>query len=271
MKATVLGASGFIGRHLVRHLRKLKYTVATPDRKALKSLSGDLGDTFYCIGLTGNFRARPLSTVDAHSGILADLLERCDFRSFIYFSSTRIYANAATPQETQEDALIKVRPSADTTYDLSKMLGEALCLSLDHPSVKVLRLSNVYGPDQSKATFLGSLIGDLSTTGTACILEAPDSSKDYISIEDVVCLTEKIAQNGRHRIYNLASGRPILHEEIAKTARALGLACTFKPGGNWRSFPGINITRLQNEFGFMPKSLLEDLPSLLHAASSPTA
>ncbi|MEO9526412.1 NAD(P)-dependent oxidoreductase [Roseibium sp.] len=265
MKATVFGSSGFIGRNLAAHLRDIGYVVATPDREAAGDPRGNLGHVFYCIGMTGNFRDRPLATVEAHAGLLARLLERAEFSSFIYFSSTRIYAQAG-PEETIEDTPIQVRPSADTTYDLSKLLGEALCMSLEQPAVKVIRLSNVYGPDQSKATFLGSLVEDLARTGHAVIREAPDSSKDYVSISDVVTLAERIARGGRHRTYNLASGQPVRHIDLAEAAGAAGVSCTFAPGGACRTFPAINITRLQNEFAFSPRSVLDDLPALLCAA-----
>ena len=272
MKATVLGSNGFIGRNLVRYLTDMGYQVAAPGRSELAGLGGNLGHVFYSIGMTGNFRAQPLATVEAHASILARLLETCDFDTFIFFSSTRIYAESDGLEETREDALIKVRPSADTTYDLSKMLGEAMCLSRNRPSVKVLRLSNVYGPAQGKATFLGSLLEDLAQSGKATILESSDSSKDYVAVSDVCpALPKKIARGGVHRTYNIASGQPVCHNEIARAVMEEGLTCTFAAGGNRRVFPKINISRLQQEFGFTPRSLLEDLPQLLHAAGRNSA
>ncbi|MBN9672662.1 NAD-dependent epimerase/dehydratase family protein [Roseibium aggregatum] len=266
MKATVLGSSGFIGRAVTRHLRTSGYEVATPGRQDLATLSGNLGHVFYCIGLTGNFRKMPLATVDAHAGLLAKLLETAVFDSFLYFSSTRIYAQATGVGETGEDAFLKVRPSADTTYDLSKMLGEALCLALPSPTARVARLSNVYGPGQSQNTFLGSLLTDIASQRRAEIQEAASSSKDYISVDDVAVLSERIAREGRSRIYNLASGRPTSHDEIAGVLSNEGFSCAFAPGGVRRAFPEIDISRIRSEFGFSPRNLLEDLPSLLHAA-----
>ncbi|WP_269584575.1 NAD-dependent epimerase/dehydratase family protein [Roseibium sp. Sym1] len=271
MKATVLGASGFIGRNLVRHLQSAGYEVATPGRHEIENLGGPLGRVFYCIGMTGNFRDRPLGTVDVHAGLPGRLLEQTDFESFVYFSSTRIYAQAAGSNETSETAPIAVTPSADTTYDLSKMLGEALCLSHEQAGVKVIRLSNVYGPDQGTATFLGSLLEDLAGTGQTTIREAPGSSKDYVAVDDVVQLAERIARTGRHRTYNVASGQPVSHEEIAEAVRNEGLSCTFTPGGVRRAFPQINIERIRTEFGFSPRSLLKDLPALLRAAGGNAA
>lgn len=266
MKATVLGASGFIGRNIVRHLRGKSYDVTMPGRAELATLAGDLGHVFYCIGMTGNFRKYPLATVEAHAGLLARLLETTSFESFLYFSSTRIYGEASGCEETAEDAPIGVTPSADTTYDLSKMLGEALCLAT--PGVRVVRLSNVYGPDQSQSTFLGSLLRDLLTAGRAEILESAGSSKDYVSVEDVVAMAERIAQSGRQRIYNIASGTQTRHGDIARTLTQEGYSCSFRPGGECRAFPAINIARLQSEFDFSPRKLIEDLPSLLRVAGN---
>jgi len=79
-RCTVLGGQGFIGRHLTRYLRGLGYEVWVPDREALddylKMPETTLGEVFYCIGLTADFRARPFDTVRAHVSLLADVLEQ---------------------------------------------------------------------------------------------------------------------------------------------------------------------------------------------------
>ncbi|PVB62261.1 SDR family oxidoreductase [Labrenzia sp. 011] len=266
MKATVLGASGFIGANIVRHLQGKGYEVATPGRAELAALAGDLGHVFYCVGLTGNFRDHPLATVEAHAGILARLLETVSCESFLYFSSTRIYGQATETAQTGETGPVRVTPSADTTYDLSKMLGEALCLAMEQPAVRVIRLSNVYGADQSPNTFLGSLLRDLATKGHAEFLESAESSKDYVAMTDVATLAERIARSGRQRIYNVASGRATRHGDIAGAVTRAGYSCSFRPGGVRRALPAIDIARIQNEFDFSPRNLIDDLPSLLRAA-----
>lgn len=262
-RATVLGAGGFIGSHLVRHLRALGYRVATPGRRDVDRLSAPLGHVFFAIGLTGNFREDPAATVEPHAALPGRLLARGGFDSFTYFSSTRIYAGACGADGTGEDAAVPVRPSADTSYDLSKMLGEALCLARDRSDVRVLRLANVYGDGQSRATFLGALLRDLAETGSATIREAPASSKDYVAVGDVVHLAEKIVRLGRRRVYNVASGTSVSHGEIAAALKAVGFSCAFAPGGALRAFPAIDTRRIVGEFGFTARSLLDDLPALL--------
>ena len=78
---TVLGSSGFVGAHLVRHLRSRGDEVLRPGRDAV--VNGDLGHVVYAIGLTADFRTQPYATIEAHVSRLARLLERARFESLM--------------------------------------------------------------------------------------------------------------------------------------------------------------------------------------------
>ena len=89
---TVLGAAGFIGGHVRRRLeargdavRAIARGDALPD--------GDLGRVICCVGVTADFRTRPLDTIDAHVSYVADVVRRARFSS----SKTRsTIANASS-------------------------------------------------------------------------------------------------------------------------------------------------------------------------------
>ena len=265
MRYTVLGSTGFIGRHLVMHLQSLGHDVLTPARD-VQSLAGqDLGHVIYAIGLTGNFRQQPAETIDAHVTTLQRLMRGADYKSWLYLSSTRVYGGLAEGAAAQEDAPLSVKPGADSLYDLSKLLGEALCTAQDNPAVRVVRLSNVYGAEQSTHTFLGSVMQDLVTTGKVEIGEDPQSAKDYIAIDDVVTMLPLIAEKGAHRLYNLVAGRNTTHAEIAELLTAGGYHVAFRQGGAKRAFPQMDATRLATEFGYNPRHLTDDLPLLMQA------
>ena len=68
-------------------------------------------------------------------------------------------------------------PTSDTVYDLSKLLGEALCPSQPQATVRVARLSNIVGSGQSEHTFLGALLSEVRRDGHVVVREAPLSSK----------------------------------------------------------------------------------------------
>lgn len=263
MKFTVLGSSGFIGGHLVRHLRQQGHEVLSPSRN-VSGLRGDkLGHVIYAIGLTGDFRTRLKETIEAHVDVLQRLMDGADFESWLYLSSTRVYGSLAKDQKAAEDTPLSVKPSPDSLYDLSKLLGEAICLATANPKIRVARLSNVYGLGQSEHTFLGSIIRDAATRGKVVIGEAPASSKDYISVDDVIGYLTKIAAQGQERLYNIASSRPVTHQELAEIIRKRGFTVEFAPDAPVRVFPVIETTRLVDEFGRPARFVLEDVPALI--------
>jgi nucleoside-diphosphate-sugar epimerase len=266
VKFTILGAQGFIGRHLVNHLRIAGHEVVGADAGQLTISEKCLGNVVYAIGLTGDFRSRPYDTVEAHVSLLSRMLQTLSFQSLTYLSTTRIYATLAPNKHAHEEDEILLKPGSDSLYDLSKLTGEALCLSSPNPFVRVARLSNVYGLGMSKNTFLGSIIDDLLIRKTVEIGEAPLSAKDYVSVSDVCKCLEYISIHGRFRLYNVASGRNTTHAEIARRLRVTTDAeINFKPESKIRKFPLISIERLLGEFEFVPKSLVQDLASLFDA------
>jgi nucleoside-diphosphate-sugar epimerase len=126
MYFTILGARGFIGSHLVSFLEHKGVECFAPAGE--EHLYGrDLGHIIYCIGLTADFRTRTFDTVEAHVCALLDILKNCRYDSFLYLSSTRVYKNA---QSTNEETMLAVDPcNPDDIYDISKIMGESLCLT----------------------------------------------------------------------------------------------------------------------------------------------
>lgn len=266
MRYTVFGAGGFIGTHLVEHLRNRGAEVLTPPRgneRAAAATRESLGHVIYAIGMTGNFRSRPFDTVEAHVSLLADLLQTLRCESFLYLSSTRVYAGLPGPVD--EETPVTLMSTPDRIYDLTKLTGEALVLAQNNPTMRVARLSNVIGSGLSQTTFLGSVIAEILSTGQVTIGEAPESNKDYIDIEDVVNSLPGIAESGRERLYCVVSGRQTTHQEIADLLSDSGRV-RFQQGGTLRRFPPIRRNRIESEFGFKPKEFTESLAGLIGPA-----
>ncbi len=261
---TVLGASGFIGRNMVEHLRAQGWDVLAPSRGDASVFTKPLGHVLYCVGLTGDFRQHPFETVEAHVGLLGRVLREARFDSFLYLSSTRVYGGLPADALASEELALPQRPSLEGLYDLSKLLGEALCLAQPNPSIRVVRLSNVYGSGQSRHTFLQMLLDSLAQRGEVEIGEAPESSKDYVDLADVLELLPRIALQGRERLYNLASGEPVSHRQLAAALQAAGAGqVRFAAAGVSRRFARIDSGRLRQEFTWQPRRLLEQLPTLI--------
>ncbi len=263
MRFTVFGASGFVGRHVVRYLRAAGHEVMPVSRDNFNEVHGDLGHCIYAIGLTADFRTRPFDTIEAHVSLAANLLRDADFQSFLYLSSTRIYANSS---DTMEDGPLSARPSNPSDlYNLSKMTGEAICLSSGRPGVRIARLSNVVGPNEAGSdTFVGELCRE-AQQGHIQLRTALNSAKDYIWIDDVSRLLAEIAVGGRQTIYNVASGVDLSHQAwISAIAAATGCSFAVDENAPTTSFPTISTARIRDEFGFTPSSVLDFLPLVLN-------
>lgn len=259
---TVLGGSGFVGSHLVSQLRARGHDCFVPGRKDDLPLRVPLGHVIYCIGLTADFRSRPFDTVEAHTALFSDLLRQATFDSLLYLSTARIYQNGSSGSET---ASFTTNPGDPMQlYDLTKMTAECLCLSLDRPEIRIVRLSNVYGPDFASDNFLISVIRDAVTERTVRIRSHLESAKDYVRLEDVVDMLERISLEGRERVYNVASGRNVSNQQIAEgLSRLTGCQIEWVLGAAKTAAPPIAIDRLQNEFGYAPRQLETELSSLI--------
>lgn len=262
MKCTVLGGRGFIGQHLIRYLESAGCDVWAPGRNEIRLLQQPLGHVFYCIGLTADFRTRPFDTVRAHVTVLSELLERGNFDSFVYLSSTRVYARS---DATNENVELKVLPQDPSDlYQLSKLLGESLCMSMMRPGVKIARLSNVIGSGMGDDNFVGALLKE-ARLGSIHLRTHLDSIKDYILVEDVVRLLLSIARDGRESIYNLASGVQIAHRQwLSLLQRVYDCVVKVDSCAVLQSFPTISIERIKTEFAFEPKKILELAPRIIN-------
>lgn len=260
-RITVLGASGFIGSHLVTALKArgaehiaLARTDSLPKQ--------NLGDLIYCIGLTADFRAQPLETVEAHVCTLRQVLESCEFDSVTYLSSTRVYGKSI--ETTEESDSLPVNPDEpDELYNISKLMGESLALS-SGKKARVVRLSNVYGDDFSSRNFLTTIIDEAISKHKIVLRTAPESAKDYVSVDDVVRVLLEIVARGSERLYNVASGENLTNAKLAAAIRKItGCSIEFAPDAPCVTFPQIDIARIRSEFDFEPRVLLDDLSNLI--------
>jgi len=262
VKAAVFGAAGFIGRHLTAHLRSQGWDVLALGRGDAAWRGADLGHVFYCAGLTADFRVRPFDTVDAHVTFATQLLREARFESFLYCSSTRVYAGAA---EAVETARLLVDPNQPgDLYNLSKLMGEAACLASPNPAVRVARLSNVFGHDPTSDNFITAIVRDAVTTGQLRLATDPQSAKDYIAVADVATALERIAVAGQARLYNVAAGLNTTNAEILDALRlATGCAVFTDPDSPLVEFPQVQVGRLR-ALGVSPGvTVVQAMPELV--------
>jgi nucleoside-diphosphate-sugar epimerase len=260
---TVVGAGGYIGSALVQRLVADGTPHLAVGRDTAPLFSQPLGTVILCAGVTTDFTVRPLDTVDAHVSLVVDLFRRACMDRFVYLSSTRLYMGGS---ETGEDAAITVRADdPNYLYNLSKLLGENLCLYAPCP-VTVVRLSNVYGFDGGATNFLPIIILQALKTGTIELQSSLESAKDYISLLSAVDLLITIARGTKEKAYNLAAGANITNREITgEIARLTGCRVRVRENSPTLNFPSIDNKRLVSEFGPPASNLITDMATLVNA------
>ncbi len=246
----VLGAAGFVGSALVRRLREAGREVMPVNRG--DPLPRVAGDVYQCAGLTADFRTRPYDTIVAHVGLVNELLARCDFTSLTYLSSTRVYQKVSSGHE---DARLLVDPNDPSDlYNLSKLTGEAACLTDARDTVRVARLSNVFGPNGGSDNFLDSVLLAARRDGRAIIRSGAEAAKDYVALSDVIDALARFPSHAKSRLINIASGTTTTNAEVAALIEdTLGTPVTFASDDPGTRFPNIDVARMTNELGVSPR------------------
>jgi nucleoside-diphosphate-sugar epimerase len=258
MHFSVLGASGFIGGRLASRLAENGHHVWRPSRNDLQSLDRrELGHVFYCIG-EDDVSESSHNIADAHVGQLVNVLKCRKFASLTYLSSTRVYFGAAN---ANEETTLQILPDdKGGLFGVMKIAGEQLCFASNNPTVRAVRLSTVIGFSPRGKSLLPTLIKDAFLHGRMRVSIAPQSSRDYIAIEDVIDILPRIAVEGKRRCYNIASGVNIRLGEIVDVIRGeFPSECDWPPDAPTIAFPVIDISRIQSEFFFSPRPALDAL------------
>jgi nucleoside-diphosphate-sugar epimerase len=258
MQVTVLGATGFIGGQLASRLGETGHRVSRPTRQDMKSLDRrELGHVFYCLG-EDEVAESPYNALDAHVAHLANILKSQNFASLTYLSSTRIYLGA---QSASEDSQLEILPHDERAiFNVMKIAGEQLCVASKHPAVRAVRLSTVIGFAPQGKSLLPTLIRDAMLRARMRLTISPQSSRDYIAVEDVLDILPRIAVEGKERCYNLASG---VNVRLAEIVRVIGdefrSQCDWRPNAPTVDFPVVDTSRIQSEFSFAPRPALAAL------------
>jgi nucleoside-diphosphate-sugar epimerase len=258
---TVLGGAGHIGSRLCRWLSAHSVPFSAPGRDEPLPRES-LGHVIYAIGLTADFRERPLDAITAHVSRLVSLLETARFESLLYLSSTRVYQYSP---RTEEEVPLEVNPTRpQDVYNISKIMGESACLSgRPGPASSAWPTCTVRDPS---GNFLPSIIHDALRRGRVVLNTGLGSEKDYVSIDEIIPLLIAIAREGRERAYNVASGHNTSHRQIVRIVQEeTGCRVEVQPGSPDVAFPRIAIERIRGEFGFAPSRLSDDLPGLIQA------
>lgn len=242
---TVIGASGFVGARLVQSLRSEGAEVFVPGRDDPRLYTGDLGRVFYCAGLTADYLARPFDTVEAHVSLIARLLKDAAFERLVYCSSTRLY-DWMGPEAGAEDEPLKLIPAEPRhLYDLSKALGENLCLTQSGGRAAVARLACVWDWEDGAPGFLSEWLQKARRSRTIALDSGSGYVRDYIHLDDTVAALRAILDSGQSAIFNVASGENVSNGELARTFEDAGWSISLSRATPVQPAPHCDVARLR--------------------------
>ena len=289
MRVAVTGASGFIGRHLVRDLRARGHLVRSlvrtpsmaPESDEVRAVdlcsTGPLDEAFAGIdavvhaaaylpaSYTDPAEARKLLEVNA-LGTLA-VLEACvrsPVRKAVVFSSN-VYRHGT-------DAVTEEAPTYPSMhapyYMMSKLCAEVWADHFDRAGklqIAGLRVASVYGPGLERGmipTFTATLVQGRPIT----VRSGGRYRSDFVFVGDVVDATERALLRDVHGIFNVGSGTTSSSLEIAEALVALtgasrDLLVVEPPavGAVPFGFAPLDITRARAQLGYAPRSINDAL------------
>jgi UDP-glucose 4-epimerase len=144
--------------------------------------------------------------------------------SLVLASSAAVYAPADGPHQEQEDSLGPV-----DVYGYSKLWAEELATGFaarTGAGVGIARLFNVFGPGETNAHFIPSLICQLKA-GESVRLGNLSSKRDYVFVDDVADALLRLAGyvgDGQSATVNIGSGRAYAGHEVVAALAGLSAA-----------------------------------------------
>jgi nucleoside-diphosphate-sugar epimerase len=259
---TVVGATGFVGARLVASLERDGHAVYAPRRGDPTLFERDLGQVFYCAGLTADYLKRPFDTVEAHVGLLARMLEKARFGRLVYLSSTRLY-DSLGGDGGDEDGPLALRPGEPRhLYDFSKGLGENLCLTQSGGRAAVARLSCVFDDAPGAPGFLSEWLQRARAGRDIALASATGYVRDYIHLDDTVAALRAILDSDVAAPVNVATGENLSNADLAAVFEALGWRIDFERETPRQSAPLCDVARLHG-LGLRPRPARDVIESVL--------
>ena len=175
------------------------HTVDLMSRSEVEALGSNFTAIFHLAAIIGvaHVLERPYQVLTDNVALLSNVIDlsrrQRHLRRLLFASTSEVYAGSAQvfelPIPTSENIAICIpgREEARTSYMLSKLYGEAMCLQSGLP-VTIFRPHNIYGPRMGMSHVIPELCArarDLPDAGVLTVA-SPEHTRTFCYVSDAV-------------------------------------------------------------------------------------
>ena len=301
MKILVTGGLGFIGKYLVEYLLKQKNQVTVFDNfsnlnkiksisedKDVKIIEGDITNFNEIKSATKNIDVvvhlaakisveesikNPSETFQVNVEGTKNVLEACkenNIRKIIVASSAAVYGESPPGKKLDENSSKKpISPYGESKMIMEKEVEKFLEKNLYIDCI-ILRFFNIFGIGQSSeyAGVITKFVERISKSEPLEIFGDGTQTRDFVSVFDAVAAIYNAIQNGKKGIYNIASGKAVTINDLAKLTISLSQKDLkinhLPPKKGDIKFSEADISLAKNEIKYQPKVKLDEIRNLLN-------
>jgi len=226
---------GVNDRELISALESPRLTLTDLDlltEDSPEKLGRDYDYVFHLAAIIGvvHVLKRPYEVLTQNVALLSRVLTHCmkqnRLKRLLFASTSEVYAGTLQhfelPIPTPEDVALAVSPLRDarTSYMLSKIYGEAMCLQSGLP-VTIFRPHNIYGPRMGMAHIIPEQLKKASVAPDGAVVPVPSAEhrRCFLYVDDAVEYLRKLMENSNAEgsTVNLGQdGEEVTVEQVAR-------------------------------------------------------
>lgn len=220
----ITGSEGFIGKYLVRELKKNKCRIIKFDSSNKKDITKwkDV-QSIPKVDVVFHLAARtfipwciknPKETYEINTQGTLNILKYCrKHDAKLVYPSSYVYG---MPEYLPIDENHPLKPN--NIYTKSKLMAEKLCINYHKDyqlNCTILRTFNIYGPGQRNDFLIPSIVRQIKENNKI-MLKDPAPKRDFIYVIDVIRALIKAANYKKFGIFNIGYGKSYSVEQVVK-------------------------------------------------------
>lgn len=286
MKYLVTGGCGFIGNHLVKHLKEGGATVHVLDnlfsaKRLFRSPSDRLivanvasysldteYDVIYHLAAITDPRSESKYQIVWNCGGFDNMLSEAKKMGakFVFASSGSVYGISTSTPFKEEDGSLPF----SNVYAMTKLVcDEKASHYFDRMNIVGLRFFNVYGPGEAHkgqaASMIHHIAAAIKKNLRPRLFKYGEHRRDFVHVHDCIQALDLAAgADVPSGIYNIGSGNCTSFNEVVECVNYV-LKSSHQPvyidnpyESTYQSFTLADITKAQNSLGYQPKYLQLD-------------